>query len=90
MKNSVSVVAVSEGIHGPGGTPIIDLGEFDSQAPVSCQVLAPWATSSPDKLKEHPAAAQPGVEVDRVRADTFDDDSVALGVVSGCRRRRSP
>ena len=24
------VIAVSEGIHGPGGTPIIDLGEVDS------------------------------------------------------------
>ena len=65
------VVAVSEGIHGPGGEAIIDLGEVDSHGN-NRQLSGSGALGDflADKLKAHLAAAIPD-EKHRVRADTF-------------------
>jgi 6-phosphofructokinase 1 len=64
------VVAVSEGIHGPGGTPIIDLGEVDSHGNRQLSGSGALGDFLADKLKEHLGQLQPGVK-HRVRADTF-------------------
>jgi ATP-dependent phosphofructokinase / diphosphate-dependent phosphofructokinase len=64
------VVAVSEGIHGPGGASIIDLGEVDSHGNKQLSGSGALGDHLADLLKKHLAAAWPG-KTHRVRADTF-------------------
>ncbi len=64
------VIAVSEGIHGPGGTPIIDLGEVDSHGNVQLSGSGALGDALAEKLKKHLAVAMPERK-HRVRADTF-------------------
>ena len=64
------VVAVSEGIHGPGGTPIIDLGEVDSHGNRQLSGSGALGDFLADKVKAHLKALEPDVK-HRIRADTF-------------------
>lgn len=64
------VIAVSEGIHGPGGAPIIDLGERDSHGNVQLSGSGALGDALADALKKHLAKSFPGKKF-RVRADTF-------------------
>ena len=64
------VVAVSEGIHGPGGTPIIDLGELDSHGNRQLSGSGALGDFLADKVKAHLKELEPDVK-HRIRADTF-------------------
>lgn len=64
------VVAVSEGVHGPGGSPIIDLGEVDSHGNRQLSGSGALGDALADALKAHLAALEPDTK-HRVRADTF-------------------
>lgn len=64
------VIAVSEGIHGPSGTPIIDLGERDSHGNVQLSGSGALGDALADALKKHLAKSFPGKKF-RIRADTF-------------------
>ena len=64
------VVAVSEGIHGPGGAEIISLGEVDSHGNKQLSGSGALGDALSDVLKKHLAAAWPEKK-HRVRADTF-------------------
>ena len=64
------VVAVSEGIHGPGGAELVSLGEVDSHGNKQLSgsgALGDWLAGV---LRTHLAKAWPG-KTHRVRADTF-------------------
>lgn len=64
------VIALSEGVHGPGGAPIIDLGEVDSHGNRQLSGSGALGDALADRLKAHLAAAMPDT-AHRVRADTF-------------------
>lgn len=64
------VVAVSEGIHGPGHRPIIDLGEVDSHGNRQLSGSGALGDFLADQVKARLAEAIPGGK-HRVRADTF-------------------
>lgn len=64
------VVAVSEGVHGPGGASIIDLGEVDSHGNRQLSGSGALGDHLADALRRHLAAAMPEGK-HRVRADTF-------------------
>ena len=64
------VVAISEGVHGPGGSPIIDLGEVDSHGNRQLSGSGALGDALADAVKAHMAKAIPG-EKHRIRADTF-------------------
>jgi ATP-dependent phosphofructokinase / diphosphate-dependent phosphofructokinase len=64
------VIAVSEGIHGPGGKEIIDLGEVDSHGNKQLSGSGALGDALADVLKKHLAKAWPEKK-HRVRADTF-------------------
>jgi 6-phosphofructokinase 1 len=64
------VVAISEGIHGPGGKEIIDLGEVDSHGNKQLSGSGALGDFLAGRLKAHFAKATPGVK-QRIRADTF-------------------
>ncbi len=64
------VIAVSEGIHGPGGAEIIDLGEVDSHGNKQLSGSGALGDFLADVLKKHLATAWPEKK-HRVRADTF-------------------
>lgn len=64
------VVAVSEGIHGPGGKEIISLGEVDSHGNKQLSGSGALGDALSDVLKQHLAKAWPEKK-HRVRADTF-------------------
>ena len=64
------VVAVSEGIHGPGGKEIISLGEVDSHGNKQLSGSGALGDALADVIKQHLAKAMPEKK-HRVRADTF-------------------
>ncbi len=64
------VVAVSEGIHGPGGADIIDLGETDSHGNKQLSGSGALGDFLAAKLKAFLAKEEPGKK-HRIRADTF-------------------
>ena len=64
------VVAVSEGVHGPGHTPIIDLGEVDSHGNRQLSGSGAFGDFLADKVKAYMAEVYPDRK-HRVRADTF-------------------
>ncbi len=64
------VIAVSEGIHGPGGKEIVDLGEVDSHGNKQLSGSGALGDFLAGVLKAHLAKATPGVKY-RIRADTF-------------------
>lgn len=64
------VVAVSEGIHGPGGSDIINLGEVDSHGNKQLSGSGALGDELTGALKRHLAKAMPESK-HRVRADTF-------------------
>ena len=64
------VVAVSEGIHGPGGKEIISIGEVDSHGNKQLSGSGALGDALADTLKAHLAKAWPEKK-HRVRADTF-------------------
>jgi 6-phosphofructokinase 1 len=64
------VVAISEGVHGPGGKDIIDLGEVDSHGNKQLSGSGALGDAIADALKKWLAAKTPGKKY-RVRADTF-------------------
>jgi 6-phosphofructokinase len=64
------VIAVSEGIHGPGGSDIVDLGEVDSHGNKQLSGSGALGDVLSGALKKHLAAAMPEAK-HRVRADTF-------------------
>jgi 6-phosphofructokinase 1 len=64
------VVAVSEGVHGPGHAPIIDLGEQDSHGNRQLSGSGALGDMLADRLKAHLARVMPGAK-HRIRADTF-------------------
>lgn len=64
------VIAVSEGVHGPGGSPIIDLGEVDSHGNRQLSGSGALGDHLAGVLKQHLAAVMPQ-DKHRVRADTF-------------------
>jgi len=64
------VIAVSEGIHGPGGAEIIDLGEVDSHGNKQLSGSGALGDFLADVIKKHLATAMPEKK-HRVRADTF-------------------
>lgn len=64
------VIAVSEGIHGPGGADIVDLGEVDSHGNKQLSGSGALGDFLADTLKAHLAKAWPGKK-HRIRADTF-------------------
>ncbi len=64
------VIAVSEGIHGPGGKEIIDLGEVDSHGNKQLSGSGALGDALADVLKKHLAKTWPEKK-HRVRADTF-------------------
>ena len=64
------VVAISEGVHGPGGSPIIDLGEVDSHGNRQLSGSGALGDALADAVKAHMAKAFPD-QKHRIRADTF-------------------
>jgi ATP-dependent phosphofructokinase / diphosphate-dependent phosphofructokinase len=64
------VVAISEGVHGPGGSEIIDLGEVDSHGNKQLSGSGALGDFLADVIKKHLAKAMPEKK-HRVRADTF-------------------
>jgi len=64
------VVAVSEGIHGPGGSPVVDLGEVDSHGNRQLSGSGALGDFLADQVKNQLNRAMPEVK-HRVRADTF-------------------
>ena len=64
------VIAISEGIHGPGGKEIIDLGEVDSHGNKQLSGSGALGDALADVLKKHLAQAWPEKK-HRIRADTF-------------------
>jgi 6-phosphofructokinase 1 len=64
------VVAVSEGIHGPGGAAIIDLGEVDSHGNRQLSGSGALGDYLADQVKAHLKQLEPGTK-HRIRADTF-------------------
>ena len=64
------VIAISEGIHGPGGKEIIDLGEVDSHGNKQLSGSGALGDALSDVLKKHLAKAWPEKK-HRIRADTF-------------------
>lgn len=64
------VIAVSEGIHGPGGQEIIDAKEVDSHGNKQLSGSGALGDFLADTLKAHLAKAMPDRK-HRVRADTF-------------------
>ena len=64
------VIAVSEGIHGPNGKEIIDLGEVDSHGNKQLSGSGALGDALADVLKQHLAKAWPEKK-HRIRADTF-------------------
>ena len=64
------VIAISEGIHGPGGKEIVDLGEVDSHGNKQLSGSGALGDFLADVLKKHLAKAWPEKK-HRVRADTF-------------------
>lgn len=64
------VVAVSEGIHGPGGSEIVDLKEVDSHGNKQLSGSGALGDFLADTLKAHLAKTMPEKK-HRVRADTF-------------------
>ncbi len=64
------VVAVSEGVHGPGGTPIIDLGEVDSHGNRQLSGSGALGDFLARELKTRVQEVMPERK-HRIRADTF-------------------
>lgn len=64
------VAAVSEGIHGPGGAPIIDLGEVDSHGNRQLSGSGALGDFLADQVKAHLKKLEPDTQ-HRIRADTF-------------------
>lgn len=67
------VVAVSEGIHGPGGTPVLDLGdlgEVDSHGNRQLSGSGALGDYLADQVKAHLKQLEPTTK-HRIRADTF-------------------
>ena len=64
------IVAISEGIHGPGGSDIVDLGEVDSHGNKQLSGSGALGDVLAGALKKHLAQAMPEGK-HRVRADTF-------------------
>ncbi len=64
------VIAVSEGIHGPGGKEIIDLGEVDSHGNKQLSGSGALGDFLAGRLKEYLGKAWPEKK-HRIRADTF-------------------
>jgi 6-phosphofructokinase 1 len=64
------VIAVSEGIHGPDGAGIIELGEVDSHGNKQLSGTGALGDALADILKKHLAKAWPEKK-HRIRADTF-------------------
>jgi len=64
------VVAVSEGVSGPGGAPIIDLGEVDSHGNVQLSGSGALGDALAVSVKKHMSSSMPEKK-HRVRADTF-------------------
>jgi 6-phosphofructokinase 1 len=64
------LIAVSEGIHGPGGSDIVDLGEVDSHGNKQLSGSGALGDVLANALKKHLAKAMPEKK-HRVRADTF-------------------
>lgn len=64
------LIAASEGIHGPGGSDIVDLGEVDSHGNKQLSGSGALGDTLANALKKHLAAAMPERK-HRVRADTF-------------------
>lgn len=64
------IIAVSEGIHGPGRAPIIDLGEVDSHGNKQLSGSGAMGDFLADVIKQHLAKSMPDTK-HRVRADTF-------------------
>lgn len=64
------VVAVSEGIHGPGGKPIIDLGEVDSHGNKQLSGSGALGDALADFLKGYLGKHWPEKK-HRIRSDTF-------------------
>ena len=64
------VIAVSEGIHGPNGKEIINLGEVDSHGNKQLSGSGALGDALADVLKQHLAKAWPEKK-HRIRADTF-------------------
>ena len=69
-KQGRCVVAVSEGIHGPNGKEIIDIGEVDSHGNKQLSGSGALGDALADALKAYLAKAWPEKK-HRVRADTF-------------------
>jgi ATP-dependent phosphofructokinase / diphosphate-dependent phosphofructokinase len=64
------VIAISEGIHGPNGAEIVDLGEVDSHGNKQLSGSGALGDFLAAQLKAFLGKAQPGVK-HRIRADTF-------------------
>lgn len=64
------VIAVSEGIHGPGGSDIISLGEVDSHGNKQLSGSGALGDALAGALKKWLAAKEPNSKF-RIRADTF-------------------
>jgi 6-phosphofructokinase 1 len=64
------IIAVSEGVHGPGGAAIIDLGESDSHGNKQLSGSGALGDFLADYLKKYLSKAIPGAK-HRIRADTF-------------------
>ncbi|MDA3959295.1 MAG: diphosphate--fructose-6-phosphate 1-phosphotransferase [Planctomycetota bacterium] len=64
------VIAVSEGVHGPGGAAIVDLGEVDSHGNRQLSGSGALGDFLADTLKAHMGKAFPD-QKHRIRADTF-------------------
>ena len=64
------VIAISEGIHGPGGKEIVNLGEVDSHGNKQLSGSGALGDALADVLKQHLAKARPEKK-HRIRADTF-------------------
>jgi 6-phosphofructokinase len=64
------LIAASEGIHGPGGSDIVDLGEVDSHGNKQLSGSGALGDVLANALKKHLAKVMPEKK-HRVRADTF-------------------
>jgi ATP-dependent phosphofructokinase / diphosphate-dependent phosphofructokinase len=64
------IVAVSEGVHGPGGKEIIDLGETDSHGNKQLSGSGALGDFLAEQLKKYLSQAMPEKK-HRIRADTF-------------------
>jgi len=64
------VVAVSEGVHGPGGEPVVDLGERDSHGNQQLSGSGALGDRLVAAVREHLTQVLPETK-HRIRADTF-------------------